>query len=213
MRIHFMLIGEGRSDEGLIPHIERLIIALGADEVTGTAPNFGVIPGHHGHSVAEKLRTAIQLEPAANLVIIHRDADSRDPEPRYQEVAAAAEEYCQERQWVAVIPVQETEAWLLLDEAAIRLVAGKPNGRAPINLPLIGRVEQVADPKEVLEQALVDASELSGRRVAKFRSSLPAKRKQLLEQLAIGGVLERLPSWTRFRTDLAAVLRELEPDL
>jgi hypothetical protein len=212
MRIHFVMIGEGRSDEGLIPHIERLIIALGADEVTGTAPDFNVIPGHRGHSVGEKLRTAVQLEPAANLVVIHRDADGRDPEPRYQEVTAAAVAFCQERQWVAVIPVQETEAWLLLDESAIRLVAGKPNGRAPLTLPAAGRVEHVAHPKEVLEQALVAASELTGRRAAKFRSSLSAKRKQLLEQLPIGGELERLSSWIRFRADLAAALSRVSPD-
>jgi hypothetical protein len=55
MQIHFVLIGEGRSDEGLLSHIERVLITAGATEVTGTAPDFGAIPRHDGHTVASKL--------------------------------------------------------------------------------------------------------------------------------------------------------------
>lgn len=210
MRIHFVLVGEGRSDEGLISHIERLLIRHGATEVTGTAPDFGMIPGHVGHLVVDKLRMAMQLEPTANLIIIHRDADDRNPEPRYAEISIAVENLLLDRQWVAVVPVQETEAWLLLDEAAIRAVAGNPNGRTELALPSATRVEQVVNPKEVLATALLAASELTGRRAQKFRNRIAAKKKQLLEQLPIGGELESVQSWRRFRDDLATAVHQLQ---
>jgi hypothetical protein len=208
MRVHFVLVCEGRSDEGLVPHIERLLITEGVSEVTGTAPDFGMIP-HQGRTVFDKLRTAIQLEASANLIIIHRDADIRDPEPRYREIALAVERLRLETPWVAIVPVQETEAWLLLDETAIRSVAGNPNGRVELALPPPARAERIVNPKEFLENTLVVASELTGRRVVRFRNSLAAKRKQLLEQLPVGGRLERVESWMRFRRELAAVVSRL----
>lgn len=48
---------------------------------------------------------------------------------------------------VPVIPGRMTEAWLRLDEAAIRRVAGNPNGRTKLGLPKLHEVESVADPK------------------------------------------------------------------
>lgn len=207
MRIHFVLVGEGRSDEGLVPHIERLLIFVGASEVTGTAPDFASIPGHTGHTVADKLRTALALEPSANLFLVHRDADGRDPSPRFAEISAAVAAMPLVVSAVALVPVQETEAWLLVDEVAIRTVAGNPNGRAPLALPAPRRVEDVANPKEVLERALLIASGFTGRRAARFRNRIGAKRRQLLEQLPVGGPLEHVPAWVRFRQDLADVLR------
>jgi hypothetical protein len=38
---------------------------------------------------------------------------------------------------VCVVPVRMMEAWLLIDEMAIRRVAGNPNGRIPIELPVL----------------------------------------------------------------------------
>jgi len=209
MRIHFVLLGEGRGDEGLVPHVERLLISVGASEVTGTAPDFASIPGHTGHTVAEKLRTATALEPSANLFVVHRDADDRDPSPRFEEISAAIAAVQLTTIAVALVPVQETEAWLLVDEIAIRTVAGNPNGRVPLGLPTPRRVENVASPKEVLEKTLLIASGLTGRRAAKFRNRINAKRRQLLEQLPVGGPLEEVPSWMRFRRDLADALERL----
>jgi hypothetical protein len=129
MRIHFVLVGEGPSDEGLIPHLENLCIELGATEVTGIAPDFQRLESPIRKTVMDKLQAALQLEPTANLFFVHRDADSRNPQPRYAEIKTAASNCELEAPWVAVVPVQETEAWLLLDEGAIRSVAGHPRGR------------------------------------------------------------------------------------
>ncbi len=206
MRVHFILVGEGSSDEGLVPHIERLCIECGANEVIGVAPDFAMIPGHKGHSVTEKLRTVVEYEPSVNLIIIHRDSDNRDPEPRRREIRKAVEEVNLRCDWVAAVPVQETEAWLLVDQDAIRMVAGRPAGKVALGLPSAGRVEELNDAKQSLKRALVTASELSGRRAERFRSHFSIKRRQLLQQLLPGGALENVPSWRRFRDELATAL-------
>lgn len=209
MQIHFVLIAEGSSDEALVDHIEKLCISLGASEVTGTAPDFGRLPQPVAGTVLAKLEVAVQLEPKADLFIVHRDADSPDSGPRHLEIRTAAEEAGLIEGWVALVPVQETEAWLLLDESAIRAVAGNPRGRASLDLPRPGQVEAVRDPKTRLEEALVKASGLVGRRHRKFRAKFSQQRRALLMRLPVGGPLTQLSAWIRFRSDLENALEEL----
>ncbi len=209
MRIHFVLVGEGSSDDGIIPHLENLCIFLGADEVTGTAVDFQRLGQAVGHTVQAKLQAAMQLEPAANLFILHRDADRVDPEPRHREIADAVAAVDLGAAWVALVPVQEMEAWLLLDESAIRRVAERPHGRTALNLPRPGQVESVANPKERLQEALLAASEASGRKLERIRRTFPDQRRILLQRLAIEGPLLEVDSWTRLRRDLAAAIARL----
>ena len=61
-----------------------------------------------------------------------------------------------------------TEAWLLFDETAIRLAAGNPNGKNPLNLPDLSTIEQIPDPKNILFEILREASGLTGRRLKAF---------------------------------------------
>lgn len=209
MRVHFVLVGEGTSDDGLIPHLENLCVYLGADEVTGAAVDFRRLEQPVGRSVLAKLRVAVQLEPGANLYFLHRDADSSDPAPRYGEIADAVGAAGLVEGWVALVPVQETEAWILLDEAAIRAVARKPRGRVPLDLPRPGQVEAIPNPKERLQEALVKASELRGRRLVQFRQDFADHRRILLQRLPVRGPLLEVPSWVRLETDLAAAIRRL----
>ena len=210
MRIHFILIGEGSSDEGLIPHLENLCIECGAEEVTGVAPDLRRLPYSVGHSVEEKLRETLRLEPKANLIFIHRDADSSDAQPRYQEIEQAVNVCQLDKLWVAVVPVQETEAWLLLDESAIKQVAGKPTSRVNLRLPSVAMIESITNPKAVLQQALITSSEATGRRLERLRLDFPKHRRFLLDRLPITGPITQVPSWVRMRADLERALENLE---
>ncbi len=88
-----------------------------------------------------------------------------------------------------------TEAWLLLDEAAIRLVAGRPSSSEPLDLPLSHQAESLADPKTRLQIALASASGLSGRRLRQFKRDFPYHRRQLLERLDRNGQVRQLSAW------------------
>jgi len=63
---------------------------------------------------------------------------------------------------------------------------------------------------ELLQSALIAASELTGRRLDRFREQFGTHRRTLLELLPIGGPLEQVESWTRLRTDIRAAIRAME---
>lgn len=210
MLVHFVFIGEGSSDDGMIPHLESLCIDVGATEVTGIAPDFRRLPSSVGHTVEAKLRAAIALEPEANLIFVHRDADARSGAIRYNQIAAAVTASGCHQPVVCVVPVQETEAWLLLDEVAIRRTVGHPHGTVRLGLPKVNALENVARPKERLQQALERACEETGRRLERVRQDFPLHRRALLQDLPISGPLEQVPSWQRLRSDLKDALHRLQ---
>ena len=201
--MRFLFACEGRSDAGLIPHIERLIVEH-SDE--------GTVEGESWfrHSpLEEKVRTGMQAaENVVDVLFVHRDANSAGANARFQEIARAVEVAGVTVPWVGVVPVRMTEAWLLLDEAAIRKTVGRPNGRTPLNLPTPREAERRAEPKRILADAFLAASEASGRREKRIRRDFSRLRERLLADLPINGPVTQLASWTRFRDDTLATLRE-----
>ena len=204
--MRFLFVCEGPSDIPLIDHIQRLLIECDQPDPDGE-------PWHYGARVADKIRKGREAAGGRpDLLFVHRDADKAGAEARYREIEAAVREVAQDgTSWIGVVPVRMTEAWLLLDEAAIRDVVGKPGGRAPLDLPAPGCAERMADPKERLRDALLAASGNQGRRRRRFDREFPRLRRQLLQELPIGGELERLESWVRFRDDTIRALRDFAP--
>ena len=208
MSIRFLLICDGSSDAALITHITRLILTGGHSDPQGQT---WYRPGR----LAEKIRDGLEFSGGCDLLLVHRDAEaSRDtrsagPGRRYDEIESAVREAGFDGPYAGIVPVRMTESWLLLDEPAIREIAGWRAGVTSLNLPAMNRVEHVADPKDRLWQALIIASGTTGRRRWKFERDLPALRSQLLQNLPPGGLLERVPSWVRFRDDLIKALDSL----
>jgi hypothetical protein len=208
MKIHFILICEGSSDEALISHLQSLLVACGVDEVTGTPLDFVRTPYKPG-TIEGKIKIACELEKNFDLLFVHRDSDSIDPNPRYTEIALGVERSQYNGRWIGVVPVQELEAWLLLDELAIRRVSGRPSGREPLALPDFDQIEATANPKEILFEAIRVASKTKGRDRKKLNKQLPALRKQLINGLTIDGSLLQLPSWRRLKED---IIHNIAPD-
>ena len=204
--MRFMLVCEGSSDAALREHILTLL-----DGRTPTALEGDVC--FQGRRLADKIRGGFNRHGECDLLFVHRDANSAGAAARYREIAVAVREVGYAGPWVGIVPVRMTEAWLLLDEAAIRQAAESPRGRAPLNLPSPRAVERIADPKSTLEAALLRASESRGRRRHKDRRVFSDLRHQLLQNLPPGGPLEQVPSWARFRDDTIAAVQSLaSPD-
>ena len=200
--MRFLFVCEGSSDTPLTDHIQRLLIRCGQPDPDGEA-------WHHGGQVADKIRQGLNAAGRLDLLFVHRDADNAGAEARYREIETAVRDVEQDgMSWIGVVPVRMTEAWLLLDEAAIRKVVGKRDGRAALDLPAPERAERMADPKERLKDALLAASGNRGRRRRRFAREFPRLRRRLLQDLPIGGELERLESWARFRDDTIDALRD-----
>ena len=201
--MRFLFVCEGSSDTPLIDHVQRLLIRYGQPDPDGEA-------WYHGSRVADRIRQGLKAAGGLHLLFVHRDADTAGAEARYQEIEIAVRDVEQEGMpWIGVVPVRMTEAWLLLDETAIRDVVGKPGGRTPLDLPAPEHAERVANPKERLRDALLTASGNRGRRRRRFAREFPRLRRRLLQDLPIGGELERLESWTRFRDDTVDAVRNI----
>ena len=154
------------------------------------------------------MAAVLAAETEYDLLFVHRDADVAGHEAKTREIIEASANVELNVNRVPIVPVRTTEAWILLDERAIRRVAGKPRGRQPLNLPRPSRVEHLADPKGALETALVAASGCSGNRLRKFRNRFGRHRRILLEQLPIGGALDYVPAWARLREAVSLLVAE-----
>ena len=205
MAVRFLLICEGSSDTSILAHIEKLLLDYGLSDIEGD---------HWAKSgrLIDKIGDGLRYFGDCDLLFVHRDADSDQEtqgagsERRYREIYEAVHDSGFAGNWVGIVPVKMTETWLLVDESSIRYVAGRPRSNSPLDLPPLRRVEHESDPKTRLAEALITASGTTGRKRKAFVGAIPTLRHQLLEELPVGGPLEHVPSWVRFRDDLQAVL-------
>jgi hypothetical protein len=200
--VQFALVREGRSDDGLAVLIRALLARAGAPGVIGEArPYTG--------TTKAKLEQVLAEDVVPDLVFVHRDSDAQDPDARRAEIVDAATELGCVESVVAVVPVQETEGWLLTDEAAIRAVVGRPGGRAALGLPAVQKIEATANPKEILFEACKIACEKRGARLKAVSRQLPRFRATLLERLDIEGPVNDLASWRQFVEDLTVAVGKI----
>lgn len=163
------LVSDGTTDANLIPIIDWSLKQVGGvDLSTGARAEFRRL-SKQPSGLVERLTKAIELYPC-DVLFVHRDAEKQTAESRLEEIRAAVAALPPQiqRPAVAIVPVRMLEAWLCFDERAIRKAAGNPNGKAPLGLPQLKRIESRPDPKEDLRKALLAGSELAGRRLKKF---------------------------------------------
>jgi hypothetical protein len=189
-----LFVAEGSSDAPLAAIVESLFLERGFI-VRLSAPDFGRLE-RTPKDVRSRISAGLALlGDGADVVVVHRDADGIGPNARRTEIETAVQEVGQEFALVPVIPIRMTEAWLLLDEPAIRQVAGNPNGRMTLGLPTLREVERIADPKTYLRDCLLTASGAAGRRREMLRNRFPQHRRQLLERLDPKGKVTSLKAW------------------
>lgn len=194
---------DGMSDRVLVEVIDWLVRDIVAQSISAAQFAFAdlrtVNPKPNG--LAERIQVAVELYPC-DLLVVHRDAEGEPAKHRRQEIEAAiaASRLSNSLCHVAVVPVRMTEAWLLIDEKAIRRAAGNPSGTVPLHLPQVNSLERLADPKKELLGLLRIASELTGRKLKKFN---PIERYQNVAQnISTYAPLRQLGAFTRFETDL-----------
>lgn len=172
-QLRYTLLSDGSSDRGLLPILTWLL----SDHLPSTSVQSEWADlrrlRHPPQTLPERIGVAIELYPC-DLLFIHRDAERASREERVAEITKAqAGSPGAGFPAVCVVPVRMTEAWLLFDEAAIRRAAGNPNGLVHLALPTA--VEALPNPKRVLREMLVGASEFTGRRRKKFHVSIAAR--------------------------------------
>ena len=183
------LLCEGREDERFFSAlIERQI-----RELSVLDPGFGAgaveLQSCRTTWAADRIDAAV-LEAAASfdIVFIHNDYNERGKIDALR--SRLADTLPQQTRLVAVVPIRETEAWLLTDPDAL------PRGGSRDAAPTSPRdVESIADPKKPLATALghpLDA----------------ASAEYIGENISLGR-LGAVPAYRSFLQDLTAALKEL----
>lgn len=201
------LLTDGPFDRVLMAHISWLIRSV-LPEHTVVQPqwaDFRALPVRP-KGLVEKIRCALQLFPC-DLLVVHRDAETSNPEPRFTEIQQALSDINCNVKAVPVVPVRMTEAWLLFDQQAIRVAVGNPNGKSPLQVPM-AKWDEIPDPKSVLYDALRVASGHSGRRRKKFQVATAAH--MVAEYIGDFSPLRRLPAFARFEADMKDAFRAIQ---
>ena len=156
--IRYTLITDGSSDRALMPILTWLLIDLGVNlPIQSAWADFRRLH-NPPKKLEDRIQKAIALYPC-DLLFVHRDAEKESRQKRVLEIHQAVNLIKEDviLPVVCVIPVKMTEAWLLIDEKAIREAAGNPKGRQPLDLPKTSNTEGLSDPKETLRGLLETA--------------------------------------------------------
>lgn len=197
------LAGDGSADRSLRTVLEWV---LGRQPILQDR-GFLVQVAAPGANLRERLVKALRDYPC-DVLFVHRDSE-RDPrEKRLEEIRQAV---CAAGVpvFVPVVPVRMTEAWLLIDEAAIRQAAGNPNGEVILQLPKAAQLEAVADPKKLLRECLIRASEKVGRRLQQFERDLPERAQRVSELITDFSPLRQLSAFRELERDAGEALSSL----
>jgi hypothetical protein len=213
------LYAEGRTDERFLPIViqrtaERILAQSGLQVVDVPAPlvlDGSIYRRYPGR--AERILEAARLARGYHALVIHADADYPTPERAMIErikpglilVRGSEETVCE--QVVPIVPVQMTEAWMLVDSRAVCEVIGTSVDDQLLGLPQSARqVESDNDPKSTLSQVVRNA--LADRPRRRRRLDVGTLYEPLARQIRLE-LLSMVPSYARFVCDLTEVLVDL----
>lgn len=166
--LRYTLLGDGSSDKVLLPIINWLLIQL--DIPVAVQGEWADLSACSVKSLEDRLARAIDLYDC-DLLFIHRDAEGQGRDQRLCEISSAIRHAVSSFScdYIPIIPIRMTEAWLLISENAIRYAAENRNGTVPLAMPSLSRLESLNDPKECLYELLRTASQKTGRRLREFK--------------------------------------------
>jgi hypothetical protein len=207
--LRYTLLGDGRSDDVLMPIIEWLFQDLGI--VSPIQGEWADLSNIQSKVLSERIGHALDRFPC-DLLFVHRDAENQPRQMRLDEIQKAVNQLQKTvdeyngtpfdvvLNHIPVIPIRMTEAWLLISEDAIRAAAMNRNGSIPLNMPPIQRLEDLPDPKQKLHEILRIASEKKRRRLKEFNPRLSAR--EITREIIDFSPLRKLSSFRALEDDL-----------
>ena len=209
--LRFTLVADGSSDVALLPILVWLL-----------REHFGSIPiqpefadlrrlQNPPFRLFERIARSVELYPC-DLLFVHRDAERESIQKRVDEIRESLEQCAVDTPpVVCVVPVRMQEAWLLIDESALRKAAGNPQGRRPLSVPDPKKLEELPDPKQVLHDLLYQASELRGRRLKRFVRDVGRHVHRVAEQIDDFSLLRELAAFRQVEFQIATLRQNCNP--
>ena len=201
MDLTYTLLTDGSSDRVLIP-----IINWALDQIDGVRYNsqYAEISLKQSAGLFRRAEAAVNVYEC-DILFVHRDAEKFAMASRIQEIKKQLIKL--NKPYIPVVPIRMTEAWLLVDEQAIRSAASNPNGKATLNLPGVDKLEGLHDPKNVLLESLKLASELPPGRLRKFRPETCSHR--VAELISDFSQLRNLSAFVQFENTLTERIQSM----
>lgn len=206
--LRYTLLSDGSSDSALIPVLTWLLQAHLVDcAIQHEWADLRRVPKPLKDTFSKRIKLAVELYPC-ELLFIHRDAEKEPRQKRVDEIRKAKEEAGESVSvpTVCVVPVRMTEAWLLFNETALRRAAANPNGKHPLQLPDLTKLEDKPDPKELLYKLLGEASGLGSHRRKKLRvEELVHRVAEFIDDFAS---LRAMPAFKALEDELKQVIQQ-----
>lgn len=204
--LRFTLVADGSSDRAILPVLVCLL-----------REHLGNVPIHPAFSelrrlpnpprgLTERIDRSLDLYPC-DLLFVHRDAERAPIAEREREIreALARSAIDEALPVVCVIPTRMQEAWLLIEEDALRRGAGTPDGRQPLRMPDTRKLEDLPDPKQTLHELLRQASGHRGRRLRRFDRDMGRCVHRVAEEIRDFSRLRALPSFRHLEAQVVAL--------
>ncbi len=203
--LRYTLVGDGTSDRALMPVLRWLLLQSGTKLPLSASWADPRRLQAKTNKLIDRLPRALDLYPC-DLLFVHRDAEKEAAEARHNEIREALGHLSDPPPTISVVPVRMTEAWLLIDEAAIRHAVDNPNGVAKLSLPGVKELESLSDPKEKLNEVLRTACDLNGRRLAQFKRDESVRRIRVADFVLDYSPLLLLPAFSRLQQETYSLL-------
>lgn len=204
--MRYALVTEGGADQMLFQPINWLLDKYCLNGFSGVWANPGAMT-NKSRELNIRLSQVREFYPS-DLIFVHRDTDTFSYENRVDEIRRAIRDSGYGSPAVCAVPVRMTEAWFLFDESAIRRAAGKPGSNVDLKLPSHAEAQRRADPKDILENALFVASELTGRKRQQFKQGMGAAKMLVASYIGDFSPLRAHQSFAALEEELKTVIRE-----
>lgn len=211
------LYAEGTTDHRFLPLIiQRTAVQIlsqrGRTIVDVLEPM--LVEPEEQRSHAQNILAVAQRVYGYHLLFVHADADANTSAAALQHrirPGVALVQGAQQRgervcaELVPIVPVQMTEAWMLVDTEALLDIIGTPTTEHRLRIPAKAQqIELIADPKQQLTQIFAEVLASRTRRVRR-RHTIAELYEPLARTINLAA-LSQLPSYQRFVTDLTQAL-------
>lgn len=212
MKIYLAFSGEGSTDRQFFPMItERLIeeYYLGKGISVELSWSFYKKVGSSFDSIID----VCEKTKDQNLVIIHRDSDNATWNVAYANHFEEAKQHMMNinndqfnENLLPLIPVTETEAWLLVDKRLLKSSIGTDLSDQDLGLTYKqSRIESIADPKRTIENAIKTYHYSLSKKQRKYAVQIYDLYDILASDMNLSQ-LEALDSYQRFKSSLIDIL-------
>ncbi len=215
MKLFMAFNVEGPTDSRFLTIIsERIIEGYFLEKGITTEFSWTHIP--KTGSSHENILNACKESINHNCVFIHRDADNNSWQKAYENHFKSAMERIESDQdhkynpkVVPIIPVKETEAWMLVNKDVLRQSIDTSLNKSKLLLDYrIKNIEKIGNPREKIENAIHINRESLPRKQRRYAVNIGDLYDLIATKLPLND-LEKLDSFIKFKSRLIGILDSL----